>query len=136
MSQRLATLEILHYLITVMIMTQPKRVRAIPIHCPGINASVYFLTLFGIIENVFHAAHINAECAGSGKYRMSEAFSLICCMWRNMPKHATLNHPLTLLVKKKIKNSTHVHASAHTYTRPRAPLGTILYTMGRRTYPY
>lgn len=55
-------------------MTQPKRVRAIPIHCPGINASVYFLTLFGVIENVFHAAHIYAECAGSGKSRMSEAF--------------------------------------------------------------
>lgn len=82
-------------------MTQPKRARAIPIHCPGINASVYFLTLFGIIENVFQAAHIYAECAGSGKYRMSEAFSLICCMWRNMPKHATLNHPQTLPEKKK-----------------------------------
>lgn len=95
-------------------MTQPKRTRAIPIHCPGINASVYFLTLFGIIENVFQAAHIYAECAGSGKYRMSEAFSLICCMWRNMPKHATLNHPLTLPEKKK--KVAHTCMQVHTHT--------------------
>lgn len=90
------TLEIPHYIIIVMVITQTKRARAIPIHCPGINASVYFLTLFSIIENVFQAAHVFADCGELGKERMSEAFFLICCTWRNMPKHATLNHPLTL----------------------------------------
>lgn len=38
-----------------------KRARAVPIHWPGINASLCFLSMVGIIENVFQAARTYAD---------------------------------------------------------------------------
>lgn len=85
---------------TGMIITQTKRARAIPIHCPGINASVYFLARFGVIENVFQAAHAYADCGGSEKSCMSQAFFFNLLHMEEYAKTCNTQSPADITFKK------------------------------------